>query len=253
MDGVRNRIQILDIFVDPVTLRSATDHIREWIQKKQKVYICVAPVATVVSALDDLNYRRVVNKADMVTPDGMPVVWVARMRGAKDIERVYGPDLMRFIFRDKSFNQVKHYFLGATEGTLSLLKEKLIGQYPDIRIVGTYAPPFRACAERESQKVIDAINQIQPDILWVGMGSPKQDFWMDIHRGLLNASVIIGVGAAFDFLAGIKPQAPRWMQCSGLEWLFRLWCEPRRLWRRYLVGNTRFCWEMVKAMVGIRR
>jgi N-acetylglucosaminyldiphosphoundecaprenol N-acetyl-beta-D-mannosaminyltransferase len=248
----RKRVKILDLLIDVVTLQTAADRIRTWVLRKEKAYVCVAPVATVVSALDDVNYRQVVNSAGMVTPDGMPVVWAARMRGTKGIERVYGPDLMRTIFADASFGRAKHFFFGATDETLSLLQKQLKTQHSHLQIVGGYAPPFRPNAQREDQAVIDKINQAQPDILWVGLGSPKQDFWMSIHRNLLNATVIIGIGAAFDFLAGVKPQAPRWMQRSGLEWLFRLCCEPRRLWRRYLIGNIRFCWEMGKEMIGLR-
>jgi N-acetylglucosaminyldiphosphoundecaprenol N-acetyl-beta-D-mannosaminyltransferase len=162
------------------------------------------------------------------------------MKGCKNIERTYGPDLMKEVCNRGRGMGLRHFFYGSTAQTLERLKQCLTNAYPGLNVVGIYAPPFRDQAQRENPEVIDLINSSGADVLWIGLGSPKQDFWMSLHRPLLNAPVMVGSGAAFDFLSGVKPQAPQWMQQSGLEWLFRLCCEPRRLWRRYLVGNSLF-------------
>ena len=176
----------------------------------------------------------------MVTPDGMPVVWLARSHGCQDIARTYGPDLMLEVCNHGQDLGLRHFFYGGTEDTLQKLQQKLLESYPQILIAGSYAPPFRAEVWQEDKEIIDRINNSAADIVWVGLGSPKQDFWMHLHRPLLNVPVIVGAGAAFDFCSGVKPQAPRWMQGCGLEWFFRLCCEPGRLWKRYLMGNSLF-------------
>jgi len=140
----------------------------------------------------------------------------------------------------------RHYFYGGTEAALEKLVMALKQTYPKINIVGQYSPPFRPLNPEELKQVIDNINKSQADILWVGLGSPKQDFWIKENRDKLNVSVMVGVGAAFDFLSGANKQAPRWMQKTGLEWLFRLACEPKRLWRRYIIGNPRFVYLLIK-------
>lgn len=226
--------------VDAVNLQSAWEIIDGWIRSQAKTYVCVAPVSTIVSCHEDANYRRVVNQAGMVTPDGMPVVWLARRRGFKNVERTYGPDLMLKVCAEGNERGYRHFFYGGTEDVCSKLKDVLQARFPQIAIAGMYAPPFRDLTDYENERVMNMINSARPDILWVGLGSPKQDFWMHQNRAQLNVPVMIGVGAAFDFLSGSKPQAPRWMQRGGLEWLFRLGCEPKRLWKRYLMGNTKF-------------
>jgi len=206
----------------------------------------VAPISTIVDSQWDKDYKEVLNGAGMVTPDGMPLVWIAKMKGNKEIGRTYGPDLLLALCEKGQNKGTKHYFYGGTESTCGLLKNVLKGKFLHINIVGHYAPPFKPLHGQEDQEVINEINRANPDILWVGLGSPKQDYWMVEHRQCLDVPVIIGVGAAFDFIAGVKKQAPRWIQRSGLEWLFRLYCEPKRLWRRYLLGNTQFIYFLIK-------
>jgi len=252
METQRQRLKILDILIDVIDMEQAIARIGRWIAQCRKVYICVAPVSTVMSAVDDDNYRKVVNQADLVTPDGMPLVWIARARGQRAIGRVCGPDLMRQICTDPCLAHWRHFFYGSTSRTLEELQRQLCEWNPDIKICGAVSPPFREEAQKEDPNVIEQINAARADIVWVGLGAPKQDVWMALNRDALEAPVLIGIGAAFDFLAGIKSRAPRWMQRAGLEWLFRLWCEPRRLWRRYVIGNTRFCWELLKNWMGIR-
>lgn len=242
-------VSLLGVKISQVSLPMACNRIIEWVSEKHRTYVCVAPVATLVDAKRDEFYRSVVNGAGMVTPDGMPVVWLARMKGCHKISRTYGPDLMHEVCQHGQRAGIKHFFYGSSEDTLKKLTQELKGKYPAIKIVGSYAPPFFSTVQQEHDEIIARMNAANADILWVGLGSPKQDLWMHTHRALINASVIIGAGAAFDFVARVKPQAPRWMQRSGLEWLFRLGCEPQRLWKRYLVGNTLFCWYVLLDLV----
>ena len=239
-------INLLGVHVSQVNPVMAVQQIFDWVRQKQRTYVCVAPVATLVDARRDSRYAEAVNAAGMVTPDGMPVVWLARARGCKDIMRTYGPDLMLEVCHHGQDFGLRHFFYGGTQGTLQLLEQKLREAYPQIVVVGTYAPPFKNEVWQEEADVIDRINKAAPDIIWVGLGSPKQDFWMQMHRPLLDAPVIVGAGAAFDFCSGVKPQAPRWMQSNGLEWFFRLCCEPGRLWKRYLIGNSLFLIYLVQ-------
>ena len=233
-------ITILGVKVSRVNLQRAYDQVAEWVATKHRTYVCVAPVSTLVDAQRNQDYARVVNAAGMLTPDGMPVVWLARSKGGADVERTYGPDLMHQICDAGRERGLRHFFYGGTESTLEKLRHRLESLYPGIQIAGTCAPPFRSKALVEDADTLRMLNESQADVLWIGLGSPKQDFWMDLNRPHLHAPVIIGAGAAFDFLAGVKPQAPIWMRRNGLEWLFRLASEPRRLWRRYLIGNSLF-------------
>ncbi|MCA9398332.1 MAG: WecB/TagA/CpsF family glycosyltransferase [Candidatus Omnitrophica bacterium] len=240
------RIDICGVPVSSTNLTNACQAVDSWIQQKKKSYVCVAPVSTVVDCQRDQDYRKVVLGADMVTPDGMPLVWLAKLSGDKFIQRTYGPDFMQAFCDYGRQKGRRHFLYGGEEKTCQQLINVLKQKFPDIEIVGYYSPPYRPAHFQEEQKVIDQINRSQADVLWVGLGSPKQDFWMVEHRDRLDVPVIVGVGAAFDFIAGIKPQAPKWMQKSGLEWFFRLCSEPKRLWKRYLIGNTLFICYLVK-------
>ena len=242
-------IELLGVKVSRINLSLAIKTICQWVKDKQKAYVCIAPVATLVDAKRNADYRRVINGAHMVTPDGMPVVWLARIKGCPEVSRTYGPDLMRFLCAQEG---IRHFFYGANEHVLQQLTHRLRIAQPKIQIAGTYAPGYTQDMRPEDPKVIQTINDSAADILWVALGSPKQDFWMAKHRAGLQVPVLIGVGAAFDFLAGTKPQAPRWMQRLGLEWLFRLVCEPKRLWRRYLLGNMLFIGYAIKEIMGKR-
>jgi len=233
-------ISLLGVKVSRVNPALAVRQICEWVRQKQRTYVCVAPVSTLVDARRNPKYLSAVNAAGMVTPDGMPVVWLAQARGCKEVTRTYGPDLMREVCNHGQDLGLRHFFYGGTEDTLRKLQQKLLEAYPRMLVAGSYAPPFKLEVWQEEKTIIESINNSGADIIWVGLGSPKQDFWMQVHRPLLNASVIVGAGAAFDFCAGVKPQAPRWMQACGLEWFFRLCCEPGRLWKRYLIGNSLF-------------
>jgi N-acetylglucosaminyldiphosphoundecaprenol N-acetyl-beta-D-mannosaminyltransferase len=181
----------------------------------------------------------------LVTPDGMPLVWLSRLMGFRDVERVYGPDLMLAVCERSTARGYRHFFYGGAPGVAEKLVVRLQSRFPGLQVAGIDSPPFRHLTLQEDRAVVEHINTARPDIVWVGIGTPKQERWMAMHVGQLSAPVLIGVGAAFDFHAGLKKQAPRWMQRSGLEWSFRLMTEPRRLGRRYLINIPWFLWSVL--------
>lgn len=235
-----NKFLILGVEISVIDINNACSLVEEAILKRQKKYICVCPVSTIMECKRNKEMLTSVNSADLATPDGMPTVWIGKILGHKNIRRVYGPDLMQKICDISGKNGYRNYLYGSSPDVLGKLREKLNKKYPGLIISGICSPPFRQPTKDEDEKIVKEINNSNSDIVWVGLGSPKQDLWMYEHRGRINAPVMIGVGAAFDFLAGTKPQAPRWMRASGFEWFFRLVTEPKRLWRRYLVDNTLF-------------
>ncbi len=228
----------------PITL---TDYARTlgWIdaaiESSEQGYICVAPVHLVMLAQDDPDVASAIDGAAFVVPDGQPLVWALRALGAENPSRVYGPDLMIATCRQASKTGRKMYlFGGRNDGALLQLTLNLRRRFPGLQIVGGHSPPYRPATLAEQSRTIDEINASGADIVWVGTGQPKQELWMAQMRPHLDAPVLIGVGAAFDFHAGLVPQAPAFLQDAGLEWAFRLAHEPRRLWRRYVVYNPRF-------------
>jgi N-acetylglucosaminyldiphosphoundecaprenol N-acetyl-beta-D-mannosaminyltransferase len=196
-----------------------------------------------MESVRDATLRRIHAEAAMVTPDGMPLVWLARRAGYR-ADRVYGPDLMLAVCEASQHTGWRHFFYGGNEGVADLLVARLQARFPGLQVAGTYCPPFRPLSDDESDAVVEQISAASADIVWVGLSTPKQERWMAQHVSRLHGCVLIGVGAAFDFHAGLKKQAPRWIQRSGLEWLFRLATEPRRLWRRYLRNNPEFIWRV---------
>jgi N-acetylglucosaminyldiphosphoundecaprenol N-acetyl-beta-D-mannosaminyltransferase len=204
-------------------------------------YVCVAATHTVVACQDDAGLHDAVHGAALVLPDGQPLVWALRALGHPIRRRVYGPDLMAAYCGRSATTGIRLFLYGGrNQGALVQLALNLRRRYPGVQIVGGYSPPFRELSAEEQDVVVAEINQAAPDVVWVGIGVPKQEKWMAAMRDRLRAPVLIGVGAAFDFHAGLVPQAPRWMQNAGLEWLYRLIQEPGRLWRRYLTHNPRF-------------
>lgn len=231
--------QILDVWVDAVNLEEASSRILSWAREARGRYVCAANVHTVMVAHDDPAFREVVNGADLVVPDGMPLVWMLRWQGRQGQSRVYGPDLMLQLCAMAAEQSIPVGFYGGTVEALRRLVERLQQRFPPLRVVYAYSPPFRALTPTEEEAIREEIGRSGARLLFVGLGCPKQERWMARQRPYLPV-VMVGVGAAFDFLAGLKPQAPRWMQRLGLEWLFRLASEPRRLARRYLYHNPRF-------------
>jgi N-acetylglucosaminyldiphosphoundecaprenol N-acetyl-beta-D-mannosaminyltransferase len=209
-------------------------------------YICVTTVQGIVQSRDDAYLHKIFNEADVATPDGMPVVWAMRSFGTRDQQRVYGPTLMLHLCRSAAEHGHRIFLYGGRDTTLPILKAKLLERFPDLIIAGSYAPPFRPLTDEEDVAVREMISQSDADIVFVGIGSPKQEVWMYEHRAYFPGVTMLGVGAAFDFHAGITKQAPLWIQQSGFEWLFRLCTEPVRLWRRYILLTPRFLplWAM---------
>jgi N-acetylglucosaminyldiphosphoundecaprenol N-acetyl-beta-D-mannosaminyltransferase len=229
----RGRVNILGVEVSAINMDQALERMQEWIRRKEQNYVCVTPAHSVMDCYRDPSLRSIFNGSGLTTPDGMAIVWLLRLHGREHVSRVYGPDLMREACRRSVEKGWRHFLYGGEPGVAESLKATLEAQYKGIQIVGTYSPPFGPLSDDQERQVMAAINATRPDVLWVGISSPKQERWMHQHCGKVNASVMVGVGAAFDFLTARKPQAPRWMQRSGLEWLYRFWHEPRRLWPRY--------------------
>ncbi|MCX5706407.1 MAG: WecB/TagA/CpsF family glycosyltransferase [Candidatus Omnitrophica bacterium] len=240
-----NKFCILKVKISAIDMHDASLLVEEAILKRQKKYICVCPVSTIMECKKNEKVLTSVNCADLVTPDGMAVVWLGRIHGHKNIRRVYGPELMEKVCAISAKSGYRNYIYGSTQDVLGKLKERLAKRYPGLIINGMFSPPFRQLTEEEDDKIVEEINNNAPDIVWVGLGSPKQDLWIYEHRDRINAPVMIGVGAAFDFLAGTKPQAPRWIRGNGFEWLFRLVTEPKRLWRRYLINYPLFVYYVL--------
>jgi N-acetylglucosaminyldiphosphoundecaprenol N-acetyl-beta-D-mannosaminyltransferase len=211
-------------------------------------YVCVATVHMVMEAYDDAEFRAKVNAAGLIVPDGMPLLWMQKRLGAPEAQRVRGNDLMIGLMAYAEKNGLKIGFYGGRDETLKALYKRAGLDYPGLKIVYTYSPLFRPLTEIEDAAITNDINAAAPDILFVGLGCPKQENWMAAHREKINA-VMIGVGAAFDFYAGNLREAPRWMSNMGLEWLFRLAMEPKRLWRRYLILNPRFMWLATRQLM----
>lgn len=236
--GLRH-VLVLGSRVDATSYADATSRVLGWAKGGESRYVCVATVHTVMEAWDDPGFRAVVNGADLVTPDGMPLVWVLRRRGHAGQGRVYGPDLTLHVCEAAAREGVPVGFYGGHPEVLERLVRHLQDRFAGLRVAYAWSPPFRPLTAEEDARVVWEIRQSGARILFVGLGCPKQERWMGEHRGRIPA-VMLGVGAAFDIHAGRVPQAPRWMQDRGLEWLFRLAVEPRRLWRRYLKHNPRF-------------
>jgi N-acetylglucosaminyldiphosphoundecaprenol N-acetyl-beta-D-mannosaminyltransferase len=247
------RTNVLGVGISAVNLETAVARIADWISNREKHYVCVTGVHGVMESQYDRELKAIHNAAGMVTPDGMPMVWLSQMGGAHYVGRVYGPDLMLELCRASVQANYSHFFYGGAEGIADLLSTRLKEQFPGLNVVGTWTPPFRPLTEAEDIELVEKVNSLQPDIVWVGLSTPKQERFMAAHIGRLDAPVMIGVGAAFDFHAGLKKQAPVWMQRSGLEWVFRLVTEPKRLWRRYLTNNPRFVLLVLAQKLGLRR
>lgn len=228
-----DRGDVLGVNVSAIAMDDAIATIERWIDEGRHEYVCVTGVHGIMECRRDPLLRKIHNEAGMVTPDGVPLVYFLRLTGKRRTQRVYGPDLMREMTAVSGRRGYRQFYYGGNVGVVEKLKETLIRSVPGLQVVGTYCPPFRELTPAEDRAVVDAINAARPHILWVGLSTPKQERWMAEHLERIDAPVLVGVGAAFDFLAGTKRQAPAWMQRHALEWLFRLCSEPRRLWRRY--------------------
>lgn len=230
---------VLGTRVDPTSYAEATARVIDWAKRHESRYVCIANVHVVMEAYDSPAFQSQINAADLVTPDGMPLVWALRRQGNPDQTRVYGPDLMMTVIEAAARENVPVGLLGGKQEVLDALVERLQTQFPVLDIRYRFSPPFKAIEPDEDRQMVSDINTSGARILFVGLGCPRQEMWMADHAAKVR-SVMLGVGAAFDFHAGAVKQAPGWMQSVGLEWVYRLSQEPRRLWRRYLYHNPRF-------------
>jgi N-acetylglucosaminyldiphosphoundecaprenol N-acetyl-beta-D-mannosaminyltransferase len=240
---------VLGVRVDATGYFEATDRIREWALSGESRGVNATGVHGVMEAYDSPEFRRTLNRADMITPDGMPLVWMLRLKGVRNQQRVYGPTLMKHVLEMAARENISVGFYGSEQSTLDTLVVRIQTAHPALNIAYAFSPPFRSLSEQETDQIRKAITKSGVRILFVGLGCPRQEKWIDAQHGHIPA-VMLGVGAAFDFHAGIKPQAPGWVQNAGFEWLFRLINEPRRLWRRYLCNNPRFVFLAIADLLG---
>jgi N-acetylglucosaminyldiphosphoundecaprenol N-acetyl-beta-D-mannosaminyltransferase len=253
MSGTPARVNILGVQVSAIDMDAATATLEGWIRNRTPNYVCITGVHGVMESWRDPALRTIHNAAGLVTPDGMPLVWMAKRLGFPQVRRVYGPDLMRRMTALSAERGWRNYYFGGHPGTPERLRVVLRQVHPALQVVGTFSPPFRPVSAEEDDATVQRINAARPDILWVGLSTPKQECWMAAHVRRLQVPVLVGVGAAFDFLAGNKAQAPVWMQRTGLEWLFRMATEPRRLAGRYLRNNPAFIWHALQQLTSPQR
>jgi N-acetylglucosaminyldiphosphoundecaprenol N-acetyl-beta-D-mannosaminyltransferase len=246
------RVDVLGVGISAIDMAQAVAEITRWVEEGEQHYVCVTGVHGVMEARRDPELRRIHNASGLTTPDGMPMVWAGHRAGARNMRRVYGPDLMLALSELAARRGWSSFFYGGGPGVPDLLAERLGARFPGLRVAGTWSPPFRPLTAEEDQAIVERINRSGADLVWVGLSTPKQERWMAAHAGRLEAKALLGVGAAFDIHAGLLPQAPSWMQRLGLEWLYRLGREPKRLWRRYLHNNPRFVVEILRRPPVIR-
>lgn len=244
--------KVLGVRVDAVQIPDLIVRMEQWIaERKGCHFISVTGMHGVMEAQHDSLFKKILNEADLVVPDGMPLVWLGRWQGRALKRRVYGPELMETFCRETGA-KYKHFLYGGVPGVPERLAEILKQRY-GLRVVGMLSPPFRPLTLEEDAELMALINEAKPDVLWVGLSTPKQERWMYEHRDRLRVPVILGVGAAFDILSSRKRDAPAWMREHGLQWLFRLLSEPRRLWRRYLIYGSKFVFMATLEMLRLKR
>lgn len=250
---MRERFAVLGVDIDAVQIPDAIATMENWIVSGARgKFVAAANVHMIIEAVHNASFKDILMNADMVVPDGMPLVWHGRRQGFRLPRRVYGPELMFELCRTTEDRGYRHFFYGGAPGVAERLVDTLRSQMR-IHSVGTLSPPFQTLSPNETATFIDRINDARPDILWVCLGCPKQERWMYANRDVLNVPVMVGVGQAFDIYAGTLRQAPAVMRENGFEWLFRLCVEPRRLWRRYLLGNSRFLYYSALERCGARK
>jgi N-acetylglucosaminyldiphosphoundecaprenol N-acetyl-beta-D-mannosaminyltransferase len=246
-------VNVLGVGVDAINMDDARGIIDDAIERRCGGYVCVTGAHGVMEAHRDPALRLVLNQSLLTTPDGMPMVWVGRARGFRGIDRVYGPDLMLELCRHSVERGYSHFLCGGEQGVAEQLASRLVARFHGLRIVGVYSPPFGPLSLAEIDAIVYRVREWSPDIIWIGLSTPRQECLMARLQPRVAPAIMIGVGAAFDMLSGRKRQAPRWMQRSGTEWLFRLAQEPSRLGPRYARTNPAFLLRIAQQALGIRR
>ena len=244
---------VLGVSVSAMDLNVASHAILRACEERRKGYVCVTGVHGISEAQRDPRLRLILQRAFLNTTDGMPLVWLGRMHVGRWVDRVYGPDLMEHVFRATRDGRFSHFLCGGVAGVAEELKAALERRFPGVRVVGTYSPPFRPMSAHERAEFKSLVSMARPDMIWVGLSTPKQERFMAEYLDVLDCTIMLGVGAAFDFLSGRVVQAPRWVQRSGFEWLYRIRQDPRRLWKRYAVNNPLFLGRIILQLTGLKR
>lgn len=247
------RANILGVGVSAVNMAEAVRLSVELIRSGGSGYTCVTGVHGIIEAQSDTDFRRIQNTSFLTVPDGMPAVWVGRLLGYREIRRVYGPDFMMNLCERSADYGFRHFLYGGKTGVAERLQDNLKSIFPNLLVVGTFTPPFRTLDRAEEEALIAKVREAKPDIIWVGLSTPKQERFMAEYIDKLGVKLMVGVGAAFDIHTGGIQDAPGWIKAAGLQWLHRLLQEPRRLWRRYLINNPRFVWNVGLQLAGLRR
>jgi len=250
----RQSFKVLGVRVDAVQIPGVVEELKNWIHRRERChYVAVTGMHGVMEAFHDPGFRTILNSADLIVPDGMPLVWLGRLNGHKLARRVYGPEFMMAFCEATESCGYRHFFYGGKPGVAEKLASAWKARFPRLQVAGIYVPPFRPLTPEEDDAVVRQIELAAPDVLWVGLSTPKQECWMNAHLQRLSVPVLVGVGAAFDFHTGEMRQAPRWMREHGLEWLFRLCLEPRRLWHRYIIYGSQFLFWVALEQLGFRK
>jgi N-acetylglucosaminyldiphosphoundecaprenol N-acetyl-beta-D-mannosaminyltransferase len=246
------RVNILGVGVSALNMELALRRTESLLDRGEHGYVCVTGVHGIMEAQGDEGFRDILNRSFLTTPDGMPTVWIGRVHGFKHMERVYGPDYMLGLCERSVARGYRHFLYGGKPGVAEELREELTRRFPGLQIVGTYTPPFRPLTSAEEDDLRAQLKDSQADVLWCGLSTPKQERFMAAYSDRLPVKLMVGVGAAFDLLSGNLDEAPDWMKKAGLQWLYRLIKEPRRLWRRYLLNNPKFTWLIFLQLTGLK-
>jgi N-acetylglucosaminyldiphosphoundecaprenol N-acetyl-beta-D-mannosaminyltransferase len=248
----RRKANVLGIGVDAVNMQQALARVAEELEARRKGYVCLTGVHGVMEAQRNPEMARVLANSALTVPDGMPTVWVGHYQGYLQMERVTGPDLMLEIIQRKEFREYTHFFCGGKEGIAGELRDQLVARFPHVKIVGTYTPPFGPLSEEQERELIEQVDRLKPDMIWVGISTPKQELFMERYLPLLNTTLMFGVGAAFDFHTGRIADCSEWIKRCGLQWFHRLLQDPKHLWRRYLRNNPSFLFSITLQLLGLR-
>lgn len=252
-EAIRRCANVLGVGINAINMAQAVEACDELISTNRQGYVCVTGVHGVMEAQLDPQLRSTLKRSFLTVPDGMPMVWVGHLQGFRHMKRVYGPDFMLEFCRHSVTRGFRHFLYGGKPGIATELAENLGRRYPGIQMVGTYTPPFRPLSAEEETQLRLTIRQCKPDIIWVGLSTPKQERFMAQYIEHLDTRVMVGVGAAFDIHTGRIKDSPHWIKASGLQWLHRLFQEPRRLWKRYLVNNPAFIMRIAMQLTGVTR
>ena len=247
------RANVLGVGVSTLNMSAAIDLVYSFLETGKKGYICATGVHGIMEAQEDPSFREIQNGSFITTPDGMPTVWIGHLQGYKKMEQISGPDFMLKACEVAAHNGTKHFLYGGKPGVAEKLKDALVKRFPGLNIVGTYTPPFRPLNEAEEVELFNKVRESGAEIIWCGISTPKQERFMAQYLHLLPVKLMIGVGAAFDINCGLVADAPQWVKKIGMQWLHRLYQEPRRLWRRYLFNNPRFLLLFFLQWLGLRR